>query len=259
MTDQEYWRRRYRERRPDWTPSAMIYRSLVRERVDPDGGLLDVGCGHVEVLADIGRPASFMVGVDRDPRAFIQDPAIGGRVAADAERLPFRSGSFRLVVMAWVFEHLDHPRLVLREVERALEPGGSLVFITPNALNYNAWLIRAVPNLFHAAFTKALYGRAATETFPTRYRFNSAGRIDSLLSDLGFARERLVLNGDPTYVAMNETSFRVACAVERVYDLPWFRRARVHLVGAYRKPGFRSGSSEELWGRPDTGDPSADR
>jgi SAM-dependent methyltransferase len=251
VTDQEYWRRRYRERRPTWAPSVAIYHEMVRERIHPAVGVLDVGCGHVEVLADIGRPARFVFGVDRDPHAFSEDPAVGGRVAADAEHLPFAAGSFGLVVMAWVFEHLDRPPLVLREVERILEPGGSLVFVTPNALNYNAWLIRAVPNTLHATFTKKLYGRAAVDTFPTRYRLNSVRRIESMLSGLGFIRERLILNGDPTYVIMNEPLFKIACTVERIYDAPWFRRARVHLIGAYRKPVSPSVGGEDGMERRD--------
>jgi hypothetical protein len=108
------------------------------------------------------------------------------------------------------------------------------VFVTPNAWNYNAWLIRMVPNALHAFFTSRLYGRAADDTYPTRYRLNSLRRLRATLPGLGYQQERVILNGDPTYVALNEPLFRLAVQLERLYDLRPFRRARVHIVGVYR-------------------------
>jgi ubiquinone/menaquinone biosynthesis C-methylase UbiE len=232
---QEHWRSRYQELKPAWTPSVVIYEELVRERVRGDGAVLDIGCGHADPLAQIGSSARLVCGVDRDPRALSANATVGARVAADAERLPFTSGSFRVVVLAWVFEHLEHPRPVIREIHRVLEPGGSMVFITPNALNYNTWLIRGVPNAFHPYLTARLYGRSSADTHVTRYRLNTVRRIGSLLSEEGFERERLIVNGDPTYIAVNEPMFRFACFVERIHDISLLQRARVHLIGAYRK------------------------
>jgi hypothetical protein len=54
------------------------------------------------------------------------------------------------------------------------------------------------------------------------------------LPGLGYERERIVLNGDPTYIALNELFFRVGVLLERVYDLRPLRRAKVHIVGVYR-------------------------
>lgn len=60
-------------------------------------------------------------------------------------------------------------------------------------------------------------------------------RIESLFSTVGLRRERLILNGDPTYVVLNEPLFKVACFVEHIFDLRPFRRARAHIIGVYRK------------------------
>ena len=88
------------------------------------------------------------------------------------------------------------------------DPGGRVVFVTPNSWNYNSWLIGMVPNAFHAAFTSRLYGRRAEDTYPTRYRLNSIRRLGETLPHLGYERERVILNGDPTYIAFNEPLFR---------------------------------------------------
>jgi len=237
---QERWRARYAAIRPGWVPSTDIYATLIRQRVTPGSRVLDIGCGHSELVKEELGQAASVVGIDLDHDALLRNATIERSVVATAERLPFRAGSFDLVLLAWVLEHLVHPVHVFREIHRVLDRSGQVVFVTPNAWNYNAWLIRAIPNSLHPFFTRRLYGRAAVDTFPTAYRCNSPRRIEQLLGGLGFARERLIGNGDPTYVGLNAPLFRLAVWIERIYDLRVLRRARVHLVGAYRKTGSRS-------------------
>lgn len=234
MDRQEYWRQRYAEVRPDWTPTTTIYARFVDELVDGDTRVLDIGCGHADLLASTFARSRRTVGIDVDADALASNDVIRHRAAADAERLPFARASFDLVVMAWVLEHLPRPVAAFREIRRVLAPGGRVVFVTPNTWNYNAWLIRMVPNAFHAFFTSKLYGRPAEDTYPTRYRLNSVRTLGSTMTRLGYRRERLVLNGDPTYIALNRTLFLLGVQLERLYDLPWLRSARVHIVGVYR-------------------------
>ena len=233
--DQEGWRARYAEMRPGWRPSTTLYRQLVGAHVDDRSRVLDVGCGRSELLATELARAARAVGTDPDVASLRANETLPLRAAATGERLPFPDRTFDLVVLAWVLEHLERPTAVFREVHRVLCPGGRVAFLTPNAWNYNAWLIRAVPNRLHHVFTSRLYGRPAGDTFPTRYRCNSTGVIHRTLSPLGFDRERIVLNGDPSYIAVNEPLFRLGVLLESLYDLAPLRRARVHLIGLYRK------------------------
>lgn len=235
MDRQERWRARYATLRPGWRPTTDIYGALIADLVDDTTRVLDIGCGHADLLREPLERAARVVGIDLDLAALQRNPAIRSAVMATAERLPFADASFDVVVLAWVLEHLERPVATFREIHRVLDRGGRVVFVTPNAWNYNAWLIRLVPNGLHPFFTRILYGRAAVDTFPTRYRFNSPRRIGSVLSRLGYVPERVVLNGDPTYIAINQRLFRLGTWLERMYDLPWLRRARVHIVGVYRK------------------------
>ncbi len=66
-------------------------------------------------------------------------------VVADAQRLPFRSGSFDNVVMLDVLHHLERPPLFFAEAERVLRPGGRLVMIEPGITPVS----RLVFRLFH--------------------------------------------------------------------------------------------------------------
>lgn len=55
----------------------------------------------------------------------------GVDVAADAERLPFRSGVFQRVECDAVLEHVRRPEAVMREIERVLAEGGFAHIVTP--------------------------------------------------------------------------------------------------------------------------------
>ncbi len=61
-------------------------------------------------------------------------------------------------------------------------------------------------------------------------------RIDELCKGCGLVRDKMVLNGDPTYVGMNRPLFFAASAVERAFDHPRLQNLRVHMLGVLRKP-----------------------
>jgi SAM-dependent methyltransferase len=83
--------------------------------------VLNLGSGKGEFDRHVGRP---MLGVDLRPGP-------GVRVLADAERLPFRDGSFDAVFSRDVFEHLPHPWTAAAEVGRVLRPGGIACICAP--------------------------------------------------------------------------------------------------------------------------------
>jgi SAM-dependent methyltransferase len=175
------------------------------------------------------------MGVDADVDA-LTGQGSAARAAARGERLPFGDDTFDLVCCAWVLEHVEHPRTFATEVHRVLKPGGRIVFVTPNAWNAVTWMIRAIPNPLHPLIMRRLQRRHEHDTYPVRYRMNTWRSIDGILAGAGLVRERLLLNGDPTYMAFGSRSLRVTAATERLLDLPGLKNARVHLIGVYRKP-----------------------
>jgi SAM-dependent methyltransferase len=50
---------------------------------------------------------------------------------ADAQSLPFSSGSFENIVGVDVLHHIEYPGLFLAETERVLKPGGRLILLEP--------------------------------------------------------------------------------------------------------------------------------
>jgi hypothetical protein len=63
---------------------------------------------------------------------------------------------------------------------------------------------------------------------------NSPRTIERILGSIGFDRECLILNGDPSYLSFDPLSFRLACSmdalIERLYG-----GARVHIIGVYAR------------------------
>jgi 2-polyprenyl-3-methyl-5-hydroxy-6-metoxy-1,4-benzoquinol methylase len=51
---------------------------------------------------------------------------------ASAQDLPFADGSFHVVIIKHIVEHLPDPARALREIGRITAPGGTLILATPN-------------------------------------------------------------------------------------------------------------------------------
>ena len=113
-----------------------LARQLLDEvgRYQPAGSLLDIGCGfgHLLRLAldrdydAVGLDAS-LAAAEFAQAAFGVEPIVGFFPGHE-----FEAGSFDVVVMNHVLEHLPEPRSALSEVARALKPGGILAVGAPD-------------------------------------------------------------------------------------------------------------------------------
>lgn len=229
-------RAEYQRRNPWWVDSVTRYRALIGTASRPGARILDLGCGRNGLHGDdlSCAPGATLFGVDPDMDALAGNRVISHRVVGSGEGLPFATGAFDVVASAWVLEHLDHPGLVFSEVHRVLATGGSFVFLTPNAWNYNAWMIRAIPHRWHAGLTQRLYGRGAGDAYPVRYRANSSAALHRLLNAAGFERTELAYNGDPSYIAFNRPMLEAAFGIERVLAAAPLHGAQVHILGVAR-------------------------
>jgi SAM-dependent methyltransferase len=98
--------------------------------------ILDVGCGAggmLEPLARYGR----VTGVDMSPELveFCHGRGFEDVVVGDAYALPAEDSSVDLITLFDTIEHVPDDARALREVERALAPGG-LVFISTPAYQF---------------------------------------------------------------------------------------------------------------------------
>jgi SAM-dependent methyltransferase len=129
---------------PRYAVRAPLVRWLREEasRAHDDLGayrLLDVGCGQKPYEPIFAPFVSSYVGVDpvENPRAELRGPV---------EALPVEDGSFDVVLCNQVLEHADDPALAIRELFRAVAPGGRLLLSThgtqvyhPSPVDYWRW------------------------------------------------------------------------------------------------------------------------
>jgi ubiquinone/menaquinone biosynthesis C-methylase UbiE len=181
------------------TRTAVWERHCARMAAELPAGarlVLDVGCGPgnstAHLRASIGAGA---VGLDPAPamlrRARRRDGALS-LVRGDATALPVRSGALDAVTLHSVLYLLRDRERALREISRALRPGGRAVVFEPRKGSRAAWL-RTLPTP-HWALTAllwrtmgGLYGPFTPESLAATLR--SAGlrvvKIDEALDGLG--------------------------------------------------------------------------
>lgn len=94
--------------------------------------ILEVGAGSGMLLAESAAPLRVATDLSFAMLAARRDSTGVHRVAADAQRLPFRGGSFDLVFSVNLLEHVPDPPGVAEEAARLLRPGGHFLGITPN-------------------------------------------------------------------------------------------------------------------------------
>ncbi len=114
--------------------SNRFYAILARRYGRRGGDLLEVGCGLGHLVGQLA--ASFRtsaVDVNRHALREAQKAAPNSRLqVASAECLPFEGGSFDVVIIKHIIEHLPAPAQAVTELGRVLRPGGTLILSTPN-------------------------------------------------------------------------------------------------------------------------------
>jgi ubiquinone/menaquinone biosynthesis C-methylase UbiE len=231
LDQQNAYRARYAKQQPGWRPATEQYETLIRSQLKPDQHVLDIGCGRGGALEQLGVAVAFPIGIDPDHLSLVEHrlPDLP-RAVALSSAIPLADHTVDLVLCSWVLEHISDPALTFSEIARVLRPGGTFIWMTPNANSLPAILNRVLHPL-QEWLVPRLYGRHETDAFPVAYRANTQRQLDQLARNAGLQPHNFRRIEDPTYFAFHPLLFRVNVLLART--LP--RSMAEHLVGAYSK------------------------
>jgi ubiquinone biosynthesis O-methyltransferase len=161
-----------------------LERRLILELAGNIAGLrvLDVGCGDGQLALELRERGAIVTGIDASQemigaaraRAASQGAEIAFEVAA-AERLPFASDRFDVVVAITILCFVADPAPVFQEIARVLRPGGRLVIG-----ELGRWSYWAAARRIRAWCGSALWRRA---------KFRTQGELRSLAERAGLTIE----------------------------------------------------------------------
>jgi ubiquinone/menaquinone biosynthesis C-methylase UbiE len=209
-----------------------LFRNVVLDYLSTDMTMLDVGAGsgHLPMMNFKGV-CEKVVGVDPD-EAVLANPNLDEAHVAFGEALPFDDESFDICISDNVWEHIEKPVELLREVRRVLKPGGFYLAKTPNKFHYVSLIAQVTPHWFHEVIN-SLRGRSSEDTFETLYRLNSKKTIEACASEadleMVFFRS---YEGRPEYMRISALTYLAGIAYERLVNFFGFlERFRViHIV-----------------------------
>lgn len=241
-----YWLKNRIDPQREYT--QLTYARLIDSVLTPETRWLDAGGGHqiLEVTAPdmelaMVRQVKLAVTCDRVVDAIAKHRSIRVRVGATLDRLPFRAESLDLITLNNVAEHLEHPREVLREFARVLEPGGRVIIHTPNVSSYAVRIAevgrRVLPEPFVMKLIRYMDFREEEDIFPTFYRVNTENDLRASAEDAGLSCEKL------HFACARPLFYFVAplCAVELAASRAMMRAgaerfAASVMLGVFQKP-----------------------
>jgi ubiquinone/menaquinone biosynthesis C-methylase UbiE len=176
-----------------WAAKSEAYASLIAEHLSPHTVWLDAGCGSRLLENDmdplenwLANHCKTIVGIDVSVSSHRN---IKSLVRGSLYELPFADNSLDLITCRMVVEHLAQPHRAFAESARCLRPGGAIVVITPNVLNYailgNAVASKLLPEKLRLSIVHASDSRADEEIFPVCYKANTLPRMVQFLNASG--------------------------------------------------------------------------
>jgi len=230
---------------PNLKYSQTIYEDVLQKNSLNKRYWLDLGCGHqllppwrLDQERELVKNAKVLVGLDYDLAALKKHKTICCRVQGDILRLPFADNFFDLVTSNMVFEHLRDPRNQLKEVNRILKPGGTLIFHTPNVLSYSVLVARLIPEIVKNKAIHFLQDRGEEDIFPTYYRINSIKAIKDAAGLAGLELKKIKFIVSSPELVMMPPLVVMELVLIRILMLKLCRPFRTNIIALLRKPSM---------------------
>jgi 2-polyprenyl-3-methyl-5-hydroxy-6-metoxy-1,4-benzoquinol methylase len=231
---EEYWRSDSPKTKgyADYAAEAKLYLKTFQRRmkfvgrhVPPGGRILDVGCAagyFLRVAAEAGhdvRGVEVSTAIGKEAVAALGDRVhLGTLESAPIGRPGWEEGSFDLLTMWDVIEHVPDPQALLRTCRRMLKPNGRILVETQN-----------VDSRFARSLGRRWHHFKHEEHI---YHFNRK-TMRLVLEQTGFAVDSVTSSFAGKYVSFSFIAERAArlnkVAAIALHPLQWFKRANVYL------------------------------
>ncbi|MFC1693465.1 class I SAM-dependent methyltransferase [Candidatus Latescibacterota bacterium] len=158
---------------PSFKQRWEVYDGILKRLTGSGARWLDAGCGSNIAIDEF--QCAFNAGIDSYRHPEVMHTAPNHFVLGTVENLPFRDGSFSLVTLNTVIEHIKNPESVLKEISRVLQPGGHMLVHTTNIYSPVIFTGKLIPeNIRNLFFTRLLSARE-TDVFTAYHKVNSLG------------------------------------------------------------------------------------
>jgi len=109
---------------------ALFRERVLSDLIPFDGMVLDIGCNR-------GRFSRYVGGgyVGLEPSIDCLRAFNRARIRGIGEELPFRDGSFEMILLLETLEHIPERKIVLSECKRVLKEGGKMIVSVPYGSN----------------------------------------------------------------------------------------------------------------------------
>jgi ubiquinone/menaquinone biosynthesis C-methylase UbiE len=166
----------------------------ILETVPKGSRILDIGANDGSFCPEVARiatHAAFFAGVDPDSRKLVRHPLLQERYPSTMEEANIPPQSFDCAYTIYVFEHVRDENAFLQAASRALKPGGSLFFITPNGYQYFAVIASTLARLgLQDKVLRMIVPAQQVDAYhyPALYRLNRPAGLRELGRKNGFER-----------------------------------------------------------------------
>ncbi len=153
--------------------SGLILDLLKKYKIPKSAKILDSGCASGRQMKQLEDAGYMAWGTDIDN--YLQYPFKNfKKLDFCFELLPFKDRTFDVIISSQVIEHLENQFFYLREIHRALKPGGILILSLPNAYSlrnrleflFKGDLVDYLPHNNHIGLmTKAIFKKATVNDF----------------------------------------------------------------------------------------------
>jgi len=173
------WGREYLEK--GRSRAAFLFK-IISEYIPLKGGiLLDLGCGMANISIYFSKNYPHVVGLDimanvleKARQNINSQKKVVNLVNGDALKLPFKDGTFDMVVTYDMYEHVKKQEDLLKEICRVIKPKGFLVLTTGNRLfpldrHTMLWFIDYLPKKIANSYVRLMRREHSYEVFQPTY------------------------------------------------------------------------------------------